>query len=88
MGVGPDKGSHTDDLAIGKGLGGDGRGGITTRVPLKSLVDVAQDELLNLVKVLDTLAASVAANDALDEQGRLVAHSELLIDKQLWEALK
>ena len=88
MRVWSDERPHTDDLTVWKGLSGYGRGGITTRVPLESLVDVAQDQLLHFVEDLNTLATSVTANDALDEQGCLVAHSELLIDEKLWEALQ
>ena len=50
-------------------------------------MNVAENHVFNLVEVFDSSATSVAADDGLDEHGRLVPDSELLVDEERRECL-
>lgn len=45
-------------------------------------MNVAKDHIFYLVEVFDPSATSVATDDGLDEQGRLVPDSKLFIDEE------
>ena len=47
--------------------------------------DVAQDQGLDFIEVLEAFLTTVTANDRLQEQGSLIAHSELVIQEELRE---